>query len=207
MRSGYFSVLAPVGDDAAVQIVGRQVIAKGDQSPVGCSLGGKQRLWFIERHEIVMSRGANAALFEKIEIEMIDSQDVIERCLDRREEAGSLGFEFTGRKAAGRRGRAGRSTRDCCVPCSELWSSKFIPSGKKIEPTLQGNTKSTLIAGLSGSTFIITTSPTYLFVLCFWKKFLSYYSCTQRLEETYSYSYPIGSWICRKKKFFENRSA
>src|SRR5690348_10119942 len=41
-----------------------------------------------------MGRGTDAALFEKIEIEVIDREDVVERCLDRREEAGAFGFEF-----------------------------------------------------------------------------------------------------------------
>ena len=91
---GDHAVLAPVGDDAAIEIGLRQAIAEGDQPPVGRDLGGKQRPGFVEGHELIMGCGTDAALFEKIEIEVIDRKDVVERCLDRREEAGAFGFEF-----------------------------------------------------------------------------------------------------------------
>ncbi len=90
------AVLAAVGDNAAVEIVRRKLLAKGDQAPVGRDLGGKQRLRFIERHVIVKGGSANAALFQEIEIEVIDRKNVVERRLDRREEAGAFGFEFAG---------------------------------------------------------------------------------------------------------------
>ena len=48
----------------------------------------------IERREIVEDAGADAALLEHIEIEQIDRQDVVERLLDRREEAGARRLEL-----------------------------------------------------------------------------------------------------------------
>lgn len=97
---GDLTVLAPVGDDTAIEVACGQPLAKRDQPAVRRRLRLEQRLRTVERNEAVKRGGPERTLFEEVEIEAIDREDVVERLADRREKAGALGFELAGAKAS-----------------------------------------------------------------------------------------------------------
>ena len=90
------SVLAPVGNDAAVEIGFRQAVAEGDKLAVEIGLCRRQACHIVERHEGVIGGGAETAIRQEIEIETIDRENVVERFLDRGKETGALGLELPG---------------------------------------------------------------------------------------------------------------
>ena len=99
-------------------------VAEGDQ-PAGRS---RLRLGKLLRHHRTAKRskmhGPIAALLQHVEIEEVDRQDVVERLLDRREEARPRAPRTRPASRRARRDRAGRSTRDCCGPCGRSARSR-----------------------------------------------------------------------------------
>ena len=93
---GDHAFVAPVRHDAAVEISSRQTIAKCDETTVELRLGAGEPGRVVDVGVLVKDAQAPAALLQGIEVEQVDREDVVERGLDRREEARPRRLELTG---------------------------------------------------------------------------------------------------------------